>query len=81
MFNVIYVKKRKQSDVTQTVEDMRMQQCCGRHDLGFFSTDEGTLDYYEPVEIKEKSPLLTLVCLLRTPTNKLWWQMVCLVNH
>lgn len=37
VFNVIYVKKRKQSDVTQTVEEMRMQQCCGRHALGFFN--------------------------------------------
>lgn len=37
VFNVIYVKKRKQSDVTQTVEEMRMQQCCGRHALGVFN--------------------------------------------
>lgn len=54
VFNVIHVKKRKQPEVTQTVEELRMQQCCGRHALGFFSTDEGTLDYYEPVEIKKK---------------------------
>lgn len=37
VFNVIYVKKRKQPEVTQTVEEMRMQQCCGRHALGFFN--------------------------------------------
>lgn len=54
VFNVIYVKKRQESDVTQTVEEMRMQQCCGRHALGFFQLMQAPLDYYEPVEIRKK---------------------------